>query len=229
MPFRRRPLVQLLLSTVLVTGLLGAGGSVASAEAAVCADHPNQASAQKAKDTRDADGDGIYCESLRCPCAKPGSGSVPKKKAPVRKKPKKKKAKKKTAARTKANSDCTRSSKVVPISFSSTKYPAIAAHTRTATAAGWPSVLRINRVGTAARRKRLLSAGFPTKPGFDRDEYPPAVGRGKGPGLERGTSPQGWRASVAYVPSSENRSHGTSLGIKLRRYCDGQRFRYVFF
>lgn len=29
--------------------------------AATCADHPNQASAQTAKDTRDADGDGIYC------------------------------------------------------------------------------------------------------------------------------------------------------------------------
>lgn len=223
---RRRPLVQLLLLTVLTTALLGAGGNVASAEAAVCADHPNQASAQRAKDTRDADGDGIYCESLPCPCSKPGSGTTPKKKAPAKKKAK---PKKKTAARTKANSDCMRSAKVVPISFSSTKYPAIAAHTRTATAAGWPSILVVNRVGTDARRKRLLSAGFPTKPGFDRDEYPPAVGRGKGPGLERGTSPQGWRASVAYVPSSENRSHGTSLGIKLRRYCDGQRFRYVFF
>ena len=29
--------------------------------AATCDDHPNQASAQHAKDTRDADGDGIYC------------------------------------------------------------------------------------------------------------------------------------------------------------------------
>jgi hypothetical protein len=29
--------------------------------AATCADHPNQASAQRAKDTSDADGDGIYC------------------------------------------------------------------------------------------------------------------------------------------------------------------------
>lgn len=44
----------------------------ASASAATCADHPNQASAQRAKDTRDADGDGIYCEALPCPCLKPG-------------------------------------------------------------------------------------------------------------------------------------------------------------
>ena len=42
--------------------------------AATCDDHPNQASAQRAKDTRDADGDGIYCESLPCPCLKPGAG-----------------------------------------------------------------------------------------------------------------------------------------------------------
>src|SRR4051794_19978944 len=42
--------------------------------AATCADYPNQAAAQRAADTRDADGDGIYCESLPCPCLKPGEG-----------------------------------------------------------------------------------------------------------------------------------------------------------
>src|SRR5215210_2965747 len=41
---------------------------------ATCADYSNQADAQRAKDTRDADGDGIYCESLPCPCLKPGGG-----------------------------------------------------------------------------------------------------------------------------------------------------------
>lgn len=40
-------------------------GSVAHA-AAVCADFPNQAAAQRAANTVDADGDGIYCESLPC-------------------------------------------------------------------------------------------------------------------------------------------------------------------
>lgn len=43
-----------------------------AAQAAVCADHPNQASAQAAQDTRDADGDGVYCEALPCPCAGDG-------------------------------------------------------------------------------------------------------------------------------------------------------------
>lgn len=50
------------------------GVGPSSAAAAVCADHPNQRSAQEAQDTRDADGDGIYCEALPCPCLKPGQG-----------------------------------------------------------------------------------------------------------------------------------------------------------
>lgn len=46
-----------------------------SAQATTCAAYPNQAAAQRAADTRDADGDGIYCEALPCPCLKPGTGS----------------------------------------------------------------------------------------------------------------------------------------------------------
>ncbi len=40
--------------------------------------------------------------------------------------------------------------------------------------------------------------------------------------------PRGWKADVAYVESGENRSHGSSLGNKLRRFCNGTRFRYAF-
>ena len=83
-------------------------------------------------------------------------------------------------------------------------------------------------VGADARRDRLLENVF-TRSGFDRDEYPPAVGRGKGRGLTRGVNPTGWMASVQYVPSSENRSHGSVLGAKLRRFCNGTAFRYVFY
>jgi hypothetical protein len=36
-----------------------------------------------------------------------------------------------------------------------------------------------------------------------------------------------WRAHVAYVPSGENRGAGASIGIKLRRYCDGVRFKVI--
>lgn len=59
----------------------------------------------------------------------------------------------------------------------------------------------------AERRDRLLQ-GVPTKAGYDREKYPPAVGRGRGHGLTRGSNPTGWMADVEYVPSSENRSHG---------------------
>lgn len=58
-----------LFTTIVL--LLGAGAG--DAAAATCADYTNQAAAQQAKDTRDADHDGIYCESLPCPCAKPGT------------------------------------------------------------------------------------------------------------------------------------------------------------
>ena len=46
--------------------------------AATCSDYQTQADAQRAADTRDADGDGIYCEALPCPCLKPGSRPRPK-------------------------------------------------------------------------------------------------------------------------------------------------------
>jgi hypothetical protein len=72
----------------------------------------------------------------------------------------------------------------------------------------------------------------PTRPGFDRDEYPADVGRGKANdgfrGLVRGINPTGWMADVDYAPSSENRSHGGSLGAKLKPFCDGTKFEYAF-
>ena len=105
---------------------------------------------------------------------------------------------------------------VAAISFSATKYPNIRRHYEAAVASGWPSVLVLNRPGADSRRSRLLRSTV-TRRGMDRDEYPPAVARAA------------IRADVAYVPSSENRSHGATLGIKLRRFCDGTRFRYVFY
>ena len=105
---------------------------------------------------------------------------------------------------------------VANISFSATKYPNIRRHYEAAVAQGWPRVLVLNRSGADTRRSRLLR-GIATRRGMDRDEYPPALARGS------------FRADVAYVPSSENRSHGARMGIKLRRFCDGTRFRYVFY
>jgi len=114
------------------------------------------------------------------------------------------------------------------IVFSKTKYPNIRAHYVRAVHKGWPRIQVVNRRRTDQRRSRLLK-DVPIVAGFDRDEYPAAVGRGRGSAaLKRGSHPTGWRAHVEYVPSSENRSHGSKLGAKLKRYCSGTRFRYIF-
>ena len=180
--------------------------------AATCSDYSTQADAQRAADTRDTDGDGVYCESLPCPCLKPGSDTPsPAPVAPRR--------------------SCTRSRAVQVLVFSRRRYPNIRRHTIRAVRRGWPRVMVLNRPGAAARRERLLE-GIPTRRGYDRDEYPAAVGRGRPNGrsraLVRGANPRGWKADVMYVPSRENRSHGSSLGGKLRRSCNGTRFRYAF-
>jgi hypothetical protein len=46
------------------------------ARAATCGDFSNQAAAQRASDTRDPDGDGIYCADLPCPCSRATSGGT---------------------------------------------------------------------------------------------------------------------------------------------------------
>jgi hypothetical protein len=122
---------------------------------------------------------------------------------------------------------CVKPSGVQRIVFSARKYPNVRRHFRGALRRGWPRRRGVNRRGADARRERVLR-DIPTREGFDRDEYPPAVGRARGPGLERGRNPRGWKADVRYVPSSENRSHGATLGNRLEPFCNGTRFRYVF-
>ena len=185
--------------------------------AATCEDYSNQAQAQRAKDTRDPDGDGIYCESLPCPCLAPDPRAGGGDDNPTPDKPE----------NPDSGSSCTKPDTVQRLLFNADRYPNIRRHFRGAIRRGWPRTLVLNRPGADARRDRLLE-DIPTRPGFDRDEYPPAVGRGKGKGLERGRDPRGWKADVRYVASSENRSHGASLGAKLDDFCNGTRFRYVF-
>ena len=171
------------------------------AHAATCSDHATQADAQRAADTADPDHDGRYCESLPCPCAAPSD--------------------------TGEQAECSKPKRIVRLRFSAAEYRHVRRHFRGALHRGWPRTLVLNRRGADARRDRLL-ADIATRDGQDRDEYPPAVGRGRGKGLQRGRHPRGWKADVRYVPSSENRSHGASLGTQLRPFCDGTRFRYVF-
>ncbi len=58
-----------LLCLACLLAALGSGFGAGTAAAAVCASHATQQAAQDAKDTFDADGDGIYCETLPCPCS----------------------------------------------------------------------------------------------------------------------------------------------------------------
>jgi hypothetical protein len=223
---RRHPLPRLALDAMVSNGqcrramrsatvllfLLAAALLPSSASAATCSDYSDQAAAQRAADTRDADGDGIYCESLPCPCSSAvgggGATSPPKPKAEPK-------------------PSCVTPKRVQSIGFSKTKYPTIRQHFLKAVAKGWPRTLVLHRPGASARRTRLLE-DVPTRDGYDRDEYPPAVARGRGFHI-RGVDPRGWKADVAYVPSSENRSHGSTMGIKLKRFCNGTKFRYVFY
>jgi hypothetical protein len=64
-----------LLAAAVVAVSVGAPGTAYANH--VCADYPNQAAAQFAGDTIDADHDGIYCESLPCPCSTAPPGTHP--------------------------------------------------------------------------------------------------------------------------------------------------------
>ena len=111
--------------------------------------------------------------------------------------------------------DCERPKQPVVVELSKSKYPNIVAHIRESWREGYPKVLKINREGADERRDALL-ADVPTKDGYDRDEAPAAVLRDE------------VDASVKYIPSSENRSAGSSLGSQIAPYCDGTKVRYRF-
>ena len=110
---------------------------------------------------------------------------------------------------------CRRPDHDIRITFSKRDYPNIIRHIKYSWRVGYPKRLVIWRNGTDQRRDQLLE-GIPTKPGYDRDEAPAAVLRKK------------VRADVRYVPSSENRSAGSSLGGQISGYCNGVHVRYRF-
>jgi endonuclease YncB( thermonuclease family) len=71
-------LLRTTLSALFISAFLSMSASAAATPlarvATTCDDYSNQADAQRGADTRDPDHDGVYCESLPCPCLKPGSG-----------------------------------------------------------------------------------------------------------------------------------------------------------
>ncbi len=104
---------------------------------------------------------------------------------------------------------------LVTVRLSVKKHPNIIAHIKLSWRRGYPRILHVHRAGADARRDAVLR-GIPTKPGYDRDEAPAAV-------LRRTV-----RADVAYVPSSENRSAGATLGNAIAGACEGAPVRYSF-
>ena len=179
--------VSLAVATVLAAG---AGAAPGAQAAATCSDYETQADAQRAADTRDSDGDGRYCESLPCPCAGPGENGDGEP-APTMPPP---------------GTSCTRPRAVQRIVFRRASYPNIRRHYLGAVDRGWPRVMVINRPGADARRDRLLE-GVPTRDGFDRDEYPAAVGRGRANGKSRGLV-QLFVGGGSSSPSSPGPAHG---------------------
>jgi hypothetical protein len=114
------------------------------------------------------------------------------------------------------SAECVRPTGVQRIVFSARKYPNVRRHFRGALRRGWPRRLVLNRRGADDRSERVLR-DIPIRDGFDRDEYPPAVGRGRGPGLERGRNPRGWKADVRHVPSSEPDHTALRSGVNSSR------------
>src|SRR4051794_7013200 len=86
------------------------------------------------------------------------------------------------------------------------------AHERAAVANGQPRILHIDRPDAVAHRALSLK-GIPTRTGFDRDEYPPAMS------AEGGTG-----ANVEYIGPADNRSAGSRMRAQLAPFCEGQAF-----
>lgn len=102
----------------------------------------------------------------------------------------------------------------VKIEVSAARWPHIADHVADVRK-HYREVLHLDRAGADENRSQSL-AGFPTRKGYDRDEYPPALSAEGGEG-----------ANVRYVIASENRSQGSVMGNALEPYCNGTHFEEV--
>jgi hypothetical protein len=211
---RRLPPAGVLLPLVLAIALMpvvehlafASNDDPAARASATCSDYSNQRDAQLKRDTRDADGDGIYCESLPCPCLEPGraggGGGGSRKGDDPR--------------------GCRLVRRPVRVRFDDDRWPHIADHIRDAQRLRdqrgrlrFRRVFHIDRAGADENRRQSLQ-GILTRKGFDRDEYPPAVAREGGKG-----------AHVRYVRSGENRSAGSFMGHELEGFCSKQRFQML--
>jgi hypothetical protein len=114
---------------------------------------------------------------------------------------------------------CTYKKDPVTVVVDSRKYPASALHLFIAARNGVPEILHINRDPGYDLRANSLE-GIPSNSTFDRDEVPFAVSNEAVVyNRVRGTS------DIAYIPFSDNRGSGSSMGGQLSGYCTGQSFR----
>ncbi|KJD38704.1 sporulation protein [Paenibacillus polymyxa] len=101
------------------------------------------------------------------------------------------------------------------LEFPSSRYPETGAHIRDAIAAGHSAVCTINRDGAEENRKESLK-GYPTKKGYDRDEWPMAMCAEGGVG-----------ADIRYITPSDNRGAGSWVSHQLDKYADGTKVKFI--
>lgn len=105
------------------------------------------------------------------------------------------------------------------VMISRSRYPEATRHIDQAQRQGQPSIVHIDRAGASLRRQQSTSSVNPhRKPGphHERDEYPPALVR-----------EGGQNANVRYIPRSDNRGAGASVGAQTRHLPDGSKLRFV--
>lgn len=108
---------------------------------------------------------------------------------------------------------------VVTVDVDSNKYPASALHIYIAIRNGVPQKLHVNRDPGYDLRANSLE-GIPSNSETDRDEFPFALSNEAVVYNKKvGTS------DIAYIPYSDNRGSGSSMGNQLSDYCQGQAFQ----
>jgi len=124
--------------------------------------------------------------------------------------------------------ECRRPAGVQRIVFSGARYPNVRRHLRRAVLQRGSATSARRQSRRADERRERLLRDIPTREGFDRDEYPPAVGRGRGPGLERGRTHADGKPTCATSRHQRTAPTAHHTGAQLQPLCNGTRFRYVF-
>jgi hypothetical protein len=127
--------------------------------------------------------------------------------------------------------DCKKPAKVVEVGLSRRKYPEATLHFEVAWKQGVTRRYTIAR-GRADENREAWDPLVPSGVDADgdgrkddRDEVPMAFTKEGGREAPNGNS----ASHIAYVDSKDNRGAGSSIGGRLREYCNGARFRIVPF